>query len=326
MYFGCFSDAIFEAIVRFLYGKLFILLLVHSLQNLVCKTEYSAANDVEIELIFFSLPFNITNTSFDFAFGLFGVELGGWDAVLFSELYLSYYFTFMFFVSTVMQDIIMTFKALDEDLSIEFTNEMLGKYFRQIMNIHYWIIKLNEIRKMQFAPNFSSFYLFLFRFRERIVNHCSKYIFLSIICFAIVECAILFQFQVVSYSIFAFYLIFYFHFINFRSKSAQSLTIQLYQATGIGVISVVCLFILCYYGQLLTTECLKVSAVAYDSKWYRYPIRYRLIVLMIIQYTQEPYFVWIFGLINCSMESFASVNSILGFYFNFFNNFFYFRS
>lgn len=97
-------------------------------------------------------------------------------------------------------------------------------------------------------------------------------------------------------------------YLSLNLKSAQELSIQLYQATGIAIMCLACLFIYCFYGQLLTDESLKINGAAYGMNWYQYPLKYRICVRMIIQYTQAPFYVSIYRLINCSLENFTSVS------------------
>lgn len=145
------------------------------------------------------------------------------------------------------------------------------------------------------------------RFREMAVDSCSGYLFSTIIFIMTITCAVLFQFQVVSNHTFTLTC------CNFDShfQSAQNMTIQLYQATGIGIMVTFSLFIFCLTGEMVSGESYRIHFAAYNCKWYRFPVKYRFYTLKVITFAQEPYYVTALGFINCSISNFSDVSELI---------------
>lgn len=81
-------------------------------------------------------------TTLGFAFGLFGVEAGGWTAVLVTQIMFSYYFSMMLFISTIMKEIALLFARFEEELEdLRFEGRIFQKKFREIFEVHYWVIE-----------------------------------------------------------------------------------------------------------------------------------------------------------------------------------------
>lgn len=140
LYPGSISNAFHETVIWLFTWQLFLSFLVHAIQNIVSFKIFRHL--VWLKFKYFSLPYNITNTQLGFAYGLAGIEFGGAHATLASELFLSYYFTLMFFISTILEDLILTIQEMDKQLDGNTNkNEILQSYFREIMFIHYWVIE-----------------------------------------------------------------------------------------------------------------------------------------------------------------------------------------
>lgn len=71
---------------------------------------------------------------------------------------------------------------------------------------------------------------------------------------------------------------------------------------------VLILFIFCYYGNMVTSECQLVSISAYDTLWYLYPIELQKYIIPIMQRSQQPFYFTGFKITVCSLQSFTNVS------------------
>lgn len=67
------------------------------------------------------------------------------------------------------------------------------------------------------------------------------------------------------------------------------------------------LFMLCYFGNVLTTSLQLVTESAYDSKWYIYPTNMQKDCAFMIRSAQTPFWISAFGIMPCTLENFAAV-------------------
>lgn len=75
------------------------------------------------------------------------------------------------------------------------------------------------------------------------------------------------------------------------------------------------LFLLCLFGNILTSNLALVADMAYDSQWYNYPIRIQMYLAFMIRSAQAPFWISAFGIMPCTLENFAAViNSAISFF------------
>lgn len=64
---------------------------------------------------------------------------------------------------------------------------------------------------------------------------------------------------------------------------------------------------------MVTTKSLEVSDYAYAALWYKYPLKYQIIIKLAIQYANRQYNMSGYGLTNCNLASFGKVKTKLKF-------------
>ncbi|XP_055298182.1 odorant receptor 4-like [Sitodiplosis mosellana] len=75
------------------------------------------------------------------------------------------------------------------------------------------------------------------------------------------------------------------------------------------------LFMLCYFGNVLTTSLELVQESVYDSKWYTYPLNMQKDCAFMMRSAQSPFWISAFGIMPCTLENFAAViNSAISFF------------
>lgn len=67
------------------------------------------------------------------------------------------------------------------------------------------------------------------------------------------------------------------------------------------------LFVLCYFGNILTISLVSVSDTIYKSEWYNYPTDCQRFLIIMIRRAHKPYRISAFGLMPCTLENFKSV-------------------
>lgn len=67
------------------------------------------------------------------------------------------------------------------------------------------------------------------------------------------------------------------------------------------------LFMLCFFGNVLTTSLELVAQTVYDSNWYLYPIYMQKDCAFMIRSAQSPFWISAFGIMPCTLENFAAV-------------------
>lgn len=70
-----------------------------------------------------------------------------------------------------------------------------------------------------------------------------------------------------------------------------------------------CVFLLCYFITMITTETAAIGDIAYDSTWYHLPCSEQAIVQMIIRRAQRPCELKGLDVIVCSLETFGKVRA-----------------
>lgn len=75
------------------------------------------------------------------------------------------------------------------------------------------------------------------------------------------------------------------------------------------------LFMLCYFGNVLTTSLELVAESTYDSKWYTYPPNLQKDCAFMIRSAQKPFWISAFGIMPCTLENFSAVRKSSWFFF-----------
>lgn len=146
--------------------------------------------------------------------------------------------------------------------------------------------------------------------RNEVAEIMSSYLFISICNCVGALCTVMFQLQVVCFSNSQV-----FHEkketkINecILFKSASNLSIEIYQAFGIGSLMVLFLFLFSYFGEMVTTRSLAIADSAWNSLWYIYPVQYQKYLKLTIGYSHIEFHFSGMGLMYCTMASFSGVS------------------
>lgn len=72
-------------------------------------------------------------------------------------------------------------------------------------------------------------------------------------------------------------------------------------------------FIYCLYATRMTTILSMFGTVAFESKWYNYPIELRSYLILMIRRSQKSFYFNGFKIIRCDLETFARVRKSVDF-------------
>lgn len=141
----------------------------------------------------------------------------------------------------------------------------------------------------------------------------SSYLFLSMCNCVGALCTLMFQLQVaclaqisINHLDFVEGMAFK-YFINQLFQSASQLSIEIYQAFGIGSLMVLFLFLFCYFGEMVSDRSLVIANSAWHTLWYLYPLELQKYVQMSIAYSHIEFHFSGMGLMYCTMASFSGV-------------------
>lgn len=134
----------------------------------------------------------------------------------------------------------------------------------------------------------------------------SSYLFLSICNCVGALCTLMFQLQVVWHQII---LINHSIWNGFFLQSASKLSIEIYQAFGIGSLILLFLFLFSYFGEMVTVRSLVIADSVWDSLWYQYPTKLQKYMQLTIGYSHIQFHYSGLGLMYCTMASFSGVGS-----------------
>lgn len=73
---------------------------------------------------------------------------------------------------------------------------------------------------------------------------------------------------------------------------------------------VLIIFIMCYFGQTVTTDCEIPADSIYNELWYRFPIKLQKSMLFIIERSQHSYVFTAFKMYRCTLRSFTTVSLV----------------
>lgn len=79
--------------------------------------------------------------------------------------------------------------------------------------------------------------------------------------------------------------------------------------SNIGIMEILLSF--CYFGNRITMKAQDVGFEAYDADWYNYPPKIQLLLLPIVQQSQKEFIFTGYHLVECSMESFKEVKTLV---------------
>lgn len=71
---------------------------------------------------------------------------------------------------------------------------------------------------------------------------------------------------------------------------------------------VIIIFIMCYFGQTVTTDCEMVAYAIYNELWYQFPIELQPFMILIILRSQQSYVFTAFKMYRCTVQSFTIVS------------------
>lgn len=95
------------------------------------------------------------------------------------------------------------------------------------------------------------------------------------------------------------------HPISFQNF--QHISYLLLQSIMTTIAILLIIFIFCYFGHMVTTECAMVADFVYNASWYRYPIYLQKSTLFIIARSQQPFYFTAYKMYKCTLQSFSSV-------------------
>lgn len=58
----------------------------------------------------------------------------------------------------------------------------------------------------------------------------------------------------------------------------------------------------------MTVKAAQVNESIYDTKWYTYPPKTQLLMILIMKRAQKPFVMTGYSLVSCSLQSFKEVN------------------
>lgn len=67
-------------------------------------------------------------------------------------------------------------------------------------------------------------------------------------------------------------------------------------------------YILFYFGEKLHSDLMSLKNITYQTKWYRYPYKIRLFVLMMMVRAQKPFYLGAYGIIELNLMNFLVVS------------------
>lgn len=76
--------------------------------------------------------------------------------------------------------------------------------------------------------------------------------------------------------------------------------------TGVSVLN---LFVYCYYGAVATENCLQFASSMYESNWYKLPTNLQFFIIMKLRNTQRPLYYRGWKLISLNLDTFCKVFS-----------------
>lgn len=68
------------------------------------------------------------------------------------------------------------------------------------------------------------------------------------------------------------------------------------------------LFVYCYFGHIISCKGEEVANFAYNSMFYKYPLKLQIFTFFIISRSQRTFFITGYRITKCSLESFARVS------------------
>lgn len=71
---------------------------------------------------------------------------------------------------------------------------------------------------------------------------------------------------------------------------------------------VLIIFIMCYFGHTVTSDCEMVANSVYNELWYLFPIKLQKSIMFIILRSQHPYVFTAFKMYRCTLRSFTGVS------------------
>lgn len=67
-------------------------------------------------------------------------------------------------------------------------------------------------------------------------------------------------------------------------------------------------YISCYHANNVTLKSSSVADIAYDMRWYTFPVQEQRFIIRMIQRAQKPFHLKGFGIVDCTLATFLNVN------------------
>lgn len=110
---------------------------------------------------------------------------------------------------------------------------------------------------------------------------------------------------------------------SFQSASTQKYL--LFQSTGSTLAFIFMMFIFCYFGNVVTTKSAAVADKAYQTMWYKYPVRMQPHIILIMMQSQKPFYLKGYELMLCSLQNFTWVSKHITHINDYFFGFFFWK-
>lgn len=70
-------------------------------------------------------------------------------------------------------------------------------------------------------------------------------------------------------------------------------------------------YISCYHANNVTVKSSSVADIAYDMRWYMFPVQEQRLIIRMIQRAQKPFHLMGFGIVDCTLATFLKVNKTI---------------
>nr|XP_015839871.1 PREDICTED: odorant receptor 85b-like [Tribolium castaneum] len=87
----------------------------------------------------------------------------------------------------------------------------------------------------------------------------------------------------------------------------QPFSFEWFQSLGYFLILLVQLYFYCYYGTNLSEECDKITTSVYMGKWYKYDVKSRKALILLMERSKKPTIVSAGKILDLSVETFTTI-------------------
>lgn len=310
---GGVHDACDEVLCFVLSGQVFVRLVVFAIQSHVCVFRISHLMVVSIHILKFdqflcSMPYN-QNATIGFAITLIIQTVA---VMKFCAIFCptnAFFVAVCRYVETFVDDMAITLGSIDElnqQRNKGNNRELIGQMkqrFVEAMEFHMEIVEFGSTLHstvFQLIVHFSSFYILFFSLVAKFNGAISGCIFLTFSIGIVWLCMAIFQFE------------FQVKLVHVACNNelmtvqhfVQGLSAQLLQSTVANMLILVCLYIYCLFGDIITRRCQEINDIAYSLQFYTHPVKLQPTITLIMAAAQKPHYITGYKITQCSLESF----------------------